>query len=59
MVGLGDACIHIATMLFSIEATVKIRESRTVTETKSYWLPASVKGVDYSKINGIDFTSAK
>lgn len=42
-----------------IEATVKVRESQTVTETKSYWLPASLTGVKYGKIEEIDFTSAK
>ncbi|XP_062576035.1 uncharacterized protein LOC134237903 [Saccostrea cucullata] len=59
MAGLGEACTHIAAMLFSIEATVKVRESRTVTDTKAYWLPASLKGVQYAKIENIDFTSAK
>lgn len=59
MAGLGEACTHIAAMLFSIEATVKVRESRTVTEEKAYWLPASMKGVSYAKIEDIDFTSAK
>ncbi|XP_033747952.1 uncharacterized protein LOC117332971 [Pecten maximus] len=59
MAGLGEACTHIAAMLFSIEATFKVRQARTVTETKAYWLPASVKGVKYAKIKDIDFTSAK
>ncbi|XP_062591049.1 uncharacterized protein LOC134252559 [Saccostrea cucullata] len=59
MAGLGEACTHIGAMLFSIEASVKVRDSRTVTETKSYWLPASLKGVSYARIEDIDFTSAK
>ena len=59
MAGLGEACTHISAMFFSIEATVKVREAMTVTDSKSYWLPASVKGVDYSKVRDIDFTSAK
>ncbi|KAL3854059.1 hypothetical protein ACJMK2_013340 [Sinanodonta woodiana] len=59
MAGLGEACTHLAAMLFSIEATVKVREARTVTDSKAYWLPASVKGVVYAKIEDIDFTSAK
>lgn len=42
-VGLGVACTHIAAMLFSVVATVKVRESQTLTETKSYWLPVSMQ----------------
>ncbi|KAL3889699.1 hypothetical protein ACJMK2_002028 [Sinanodonta woodiana] len=56
MAGLGEACTHLAAMLFSIEATVKVREARTVTDSKAYWLPASVKGVVYAKIEDIDFS---
>lgn len=59
MAGLGESCTHVAATLFAIEAAVKVRDSKTVTETKSYWLPASVKGVSYSTINNIDFISAK
>lgn len=59
MAGLGESCTRMAAMLFSIEATVKIREAHTVTDSKSYWLPTSVKRVDYAKIENIDFTSAK
>ncbi|KAL3870825.1 hypothetical protein ACJMK2_038862 [Sinanodonta woodiana] len=60
MAGLGEACSHIAALLFSIEATVKLRDAKTVTEEKSYWLlPSSVKGVTYRKCSEIDFTSAK
>ena len=59
MAGLGEACTHIAALLFSLEATVKVRATRTVTDEKSYWLPASMRGVTYNKIEDIDFTSAK
>ena len=46
-------------MLFSIEATVKVKESRTVTEEKAYWWPGSMKEVSYAKTENIDFASAK
>ncbi|KAL3874265.1 hypothetical protein ACJMK2_037305 [Sinanodonta woodiana] len=60
MAGLGEACSHIAALLFSIEATVKLRDAKTVTEETSYWrLPNSVKGVTYKQCSEIDFTSAK
>jgi hypothetical protein len=60
MAGLGEACTHIAALLFAIEASVKLRDSKTVTEEKAYWLlPTSVKGVKYKECSEIDFTSAK
>lgn len=59
MAGLGECCTHVAALLFSIEATVIVRNSKTVTEDKAYWLPASVKRVSYSALKDIDFTSAK
>ncbi|XP_041349329.1 uncharacterized protein LOC121368656 [Gigantopelta aegis] len=60
MAGLGEACTHVAALLFAIEATVKLRDSKTVTEEKAYWLlPSSVKGVGYKPCREIDFTSAK
>ncbi|XP_041376642.1 uncharacterized protein LOC121389093 [Gigantopelta aegis] len=60
MAGLGEACTHIAALLFSIEATVRIRNSATVTERPAYWmLPAAIKNVPYSQLTDINFTSAK
>ena len=38
MAGLGEVCSHISALLFAIEATVKIRDSKTVTEEPAYWL---------------------
>ena len=44
MAGLGEICSHVAALLFAIEATVKLRDSTTVTQEKSYWLlPSAVK----------------
>ena len=49
-----------AALLFAIEATVKVRDSKTVTEEKAYCLlPGGVKGVTYNEVSAIDFTSAK
>ena len=36
MAGLGEACTHVAALLFAIEATVKVRDSKMVTEEKAY-----------------------
>ena len=60
MAGLGKTCTHVAALLFAIEATVKVRDSKTVTEEKAYWLlPAGVSGATYREVSDIDFTSAK
>jgi hypothetical protein len=57
MAGLVEACTHVAALLFAVDASVKLRDSKTVTDEKSYWLlPTSVKGVSYKEM---DFTSAK
>ena len=40
--------------------TVKVRDSKTVTEEKAYWLlPAGGSGATYREVRDIDFTSAK
>ncbi|CAC5418196.1 unnamed protein product [Mytilus coruscus] len=60
MAGLGEVCTHVAALFFAVDASVQLRESKTVTEEKSYWLlPISVKGVSYKQVRDIDFTSAK
>jgi hypothetical protein len=38
MAGLGEACSHMPALLFAIDTTVKIRDSKTVTEEPVYWL---------------------
>jgi len=59
MAGLGETCTHVASLLFCVEAVVKLRESRTVTEVAAYWkLPQSFNHVSYAQLNEIDFTSA-
>ena len=60
MAGLGEACSHISALLFAVEATVKIRDSKTVTEEPAYWLlPSGIKSVPYSEVRNINFTSAR
>ncbi|XP_052268883.1 uncharacterized protein LOC127870291 isoform X2 [Dreissena polymorpha] len=60
MAGLGAACTHIAALLFAVDATVRIRDSKTVTDEKAYWLlPSAMKTVEYKKVQEIDFTSAE
>ena len=58
--GLGEVCSHVAATLFATEATVKIRDATTVTQSKAYWLlPAGIQKIDYRPVKDIDFRSAK
>ena len=60
MAGLGEVCSHVAAMLFSIMEILRIRDAQTVTQKPAYWkLPPSVKGVEYTEVRDINFTSAK
>ncbi|KAL3861842.1 hypothetical protein ACJMK2_007856 [Sinanodonta woodiana] len=38
MAGLGEVCTHVASLMFAIEATVKLRDLKTVTQAPAYWL---------------------
>jgi len=52
MAGLGESCTHVAALLFAIEASVRIRQSKTCTEEKAYWmLPSSLNKVSYSPVS--------
>ena len=60
MAGLGESCSHIASLLWAIEAGVRIRDSMTVTDKTAYWvMPASVKDVPYSPTKDIEFVGKK
>ena len=60
MAGLGEACTHVAAMLWSICALNQIRKDKSVTDTKSYWMPCSAKGSTFmGTIANTDFTSSK
>ena len=45
--------------MFYIEYAVRLQENKTVTQDKAYWLPPTLKEVEYSEIKDIDFTSSK
>ena len=48
------------TLFFYALARTLVRDSKTVTEEKAYWLlPAGVSGATYREVSDIDFTSAK
>ena len=38
-----EVCSHVGALLFAIEASVKIRNTKTVTEEKAYWMHPQLK----------------
>ncbi|KAJ8017633.1 hypothetical protein HOLleu_44819 [Holothuria leucospilota] len=57
--GLGGTCTHVSALLFMVEASVRIRGTKTVTQEKAYWLlPSSISTVPFAPVSDIDFTSA-
>ena len=60
MVGLGECCSHIASVLFYIEVWTRLNGKLACTQVKCTWLlPTTVKQVDYARIKEINFSSAK
>ena len=59
MAGLGEACSHIAALLFLLEANSQKKKSLSCTSQPCYWLPPSFKSVPYVKICDTDFTNAQ
>ncbi len=60
MAGLGESCSHVGSLLWAIEASVRMRDSMTVTQKKAYWVtPSGVKEVKCSKIKDMKFQGRK
>ena len=58
MAGLGEACSHVAALLFLLEANSQLKKNLACTSQPCYWLPPTFKNVQFSQICDIDFTSA-
>ena len=51
MAGLGETCTHVAAMLFYLEAVVRMKGTRTCTQSQCAWvIPSYVKSVYYQPI---------
>ena len=60
MAGLGEACTHIAAVLFYLEALARIQGTETSTQQACQWIiPSYMKSIEYRPIKKIDFTSAR
>ena len=57
MAGLGEACSHIAALLFALEATATKNKNTTCTSLPCSWLPPKFQDVTYAELSDIDFAS--
>ena len=58
MAGLGEACSHVAAVLFFVEAAIKLRDAKTVTQAAAYWLlPGAMTNTGYYTVQETDFQS--
>lgn len=56
MVGIGESCSHVASLLWAVEAGAKRCDFLTVSDKKAYWvLPTAIKKVTYARIKDIEF----
>ncbi|XP_077527601.1 uncharacterized protein LOC144138970 [Haemaphysalis longicornis] len=58
MAGNGEACSHVAALLFYIEYGVRVRQERSCTDGANSWLPTHIKKVDVRPISAMDFASS-
>lgn len=60
MAGIAESCTHVGALLFKIEAAVRIRGKKTVTDVPAYWkIPSAINKVHGEVAYKMDFTSAK
>ena len=58
--GLAESCSHIASVLFYIEAWIRVNGKLACTQVKCSWLPPTyVNEVSYERVKDIDFSSSK
>ena len=55
MAGLGEACSHVAAVLFTAEANTQTKRQFSSTSLPCSWLPTSFQFVNFSKVAEIDF----
>ena len=59
MAGLGEACSHIAALLFALEANTQMKKRFSCTSLPCSWLPPSFHSVPYALISEIDFSTPR
>lgn len=57
MAGLGEACSHIAALLFTVETHNRLYSDTACTSQLCAWLPPSLQSVNFAPISDINFTT--
>ena len=57
--GLGEACSHIAALLFALEANTQMKKTLSCTSLPCSWLPPSFRSVPYAPVSEIDFSTPR
>lgn len=57
MAGLGEACSHVAAVLFAAEANSIMKWQFTLTSLQCSWLPSTFRSVKFAEIKAIDFST--
>ena len=57
MAGIGEACSHVAVLLFAAEANTQLKSQHSSTSLPCSWLPPSFRSVPFAEVSDIDFTS--
>ena len=57
MAGLGEACSHIAAILFTLDANTRTKQMTSCTSLPCSWLPPTLSSVPYAQIADIDFSA--
>ncbi|XP_054928517.1 uncharacterized protein [Dermacentor andersoni] len=58
MAGNGEACAHVAAVLFFLAYGVRGRQERSCTDIANAWLPAHVRKVEVRPVAAMDFASS-
>ena len=58
MAGLGEACSHVAAVLFALEFNTRVKDT-ACTSLPCSWLPPSFQSVEYAPVAQIDFSLKK
>ena len=57
MAGLGEACSHIAALLFTVKANTQVKKRTACTSLPCSWLPPTFCSVPYAQLSDIDFST--
>lgn len=57
--GLGEACSHIAALLFYVEIVVRKRDGKVCTDEENAWLPPYVRHLEGKRYSDVSFASAR